>query len=54
VPKYPTNFFTAFSKYSSEEGTKGLYKGLVPLWVRQVPYTIIKFVAFERVVEAFY
>jgi len=38
----------------TEEGTQGLYKGLAPLWARQVPYTIMKFVAFERIVETFY
>jgi solute carrier family 25 phosphate transporter 3 len=31
-----------------------LFKGLVPLWCRQVPYTVVKFVAFEYVVEQFY
>jgi hypothetical protein len=30
------------------------YKGLGPLWGRQVPYTMVKFAAFERTVEAFY
>jgi len=32
----------------------GLYKGLSPLWARQIPYTVMKFVAFERTVETFY
>ena len=32
-----------------EEGVRGLYAGLVPLWARQVPYTVIKFLSFERV-----
>ena len=32
----------------------GFYKGLSPLWARQVPYTIVKFVFFEKTVEAFY
>jgi len=27
-------------------GNGGFYKGIVPLWSRQVPYTIVKFVAF--------
>jgi len=31
-----------------------MYKGLGPLWARQVPYTIVKFVAFERFVQFFY
>jgi len=28
-------------------GIKGFYKGIGPLWGRQVPYTIVKFAAFE-------
>ena len=36
------------------EGWQGLYKGLVPLWMRQVPYTVMKFVAFEKIIEAIY
>eukprot|EP00178_Gracilaria_changii_P008620 TRINITY_DN26004_c0_g1_i2.p2 TRINITY_DN26004_c0_g1~~TRINITY_DN26004_c0_g1_i2.p2 ORF type:complete len:373 (+),score=65.68 TRINITY_DN26004_c0_g1_i2:3-1121(+) len=44
-----------FPKFIREEGGVGaLYKGLVPLWARQVPYTVVKFVAFERIVEAIY
>ena len=31
-----------------------LYKGLVPLWGRQIPYTMMKFACFERTVEALY
>ena len=30
------------------------YKGLSPLWMRQIPYTMIKFAAFERILEALY
>ena len=30
------------------------FRGLTPLWGRQVPYTMVKFAAFERVIEAFY
>ena len=30
------------------------YKGIVPLWGRQVPYTMMKFACFERTVEALY
>jgi len=36
------------------EGVNGFYKGLQPLWARQIPYTIIKFVAFEKIVAKFY
>ena len=30
------------------------YKGLVPLWARQIPYTMMKFACFERTVELLY
>ena len=30
------------------------YKGLIPLWARQIPYTMMKFACFERTVEALY
>lgn len=30
------------------------YSGIGPLWMRQVPYTMMKFAAFERTVEAIY
>jgi len=36
------------------EGIRGFYKGLPPLWFRQIPYTMMKFAAFERTVEALY
>jgi len=51
---FPTNFGEALAKVRAEEGTAALYKGLTPLWARQIPYTVMKFVAFERTVEAFY
>lgn len=37
-----------------QEGFGGLYKGLGPLWMRQIPYTMMKFAAFERTVELLY
>merc|ERR1712133_66912 len=36
------------------EGVAGFYKGLPPLWMRQIPYTMMKFACFERTVEALY
>jgi solute carrier family 25 phosphate transporter 3 len=36
------------------EGVNGFYKGITPLWMRQVPYTMVKFSAFENTVKAFY
>ncbi|MPC18442.1 Phosphate carrier protein, mitochondrial [Portunus trituberculatus] len=37
-----------------QEGLWGFYKGVVPLWCRQIPYTMMKFACFERTVEALY
>ena len=52
--EYPTQLAGAFRKMQAEEGNGGFYKGIVPLWSRQVPYTIVKFVAFEWFVQYFY
>jgi len=43
-----------FGMIKQAEGLNGFYKGITPLWCRQVPYTVVKFVAFERVVQMFY
>lgn len=37
-----------------QEGLNGFYKSLVPLWLRQIPYTMMKFACFERTVELLY
>ena len=39
-----------FQTILANEGSAGLYKGIKPLWARQIPYTIVKFVAFEKIV----
>jgi len=54
VGTFPTGLGEAFAKIKANEGTNGFYKGLAPLWARQVPYTIVKFVAFEKIVATFY
>lgn len=36
------------------EGLHSFYKGLVPLWLRQIPYTMMKFACFERTIEILY
>merc|ERR1712241_1097180 len=36
------------------EGVNGFYKSLVPLWGRQIPYTMMKFACFEKTVVALY
>lgn len=41
-------------KLYAMEGISGFYKGLPPLWMRQIPYTMMKFACFERTVEVLY
>lgn len=44
----------AAPKMFKDEGVMAFYKGLVPLWMRQIPYTMMKFACFERTVELLY
>lgn len=53
-PGFAKGLTDGLPKIYSKEGLGGLYKGIAPLWLRQVPYTIMKFTAFERTVEAIY
>lgn len=43
-----------FPQILKQEGWGGLYKGITPLWGRQIPYTMMKFACFERTVELIY
>ncbi|KAK9249405.1 mitochondrial carrier domain-containing protein [Lipomyces tetrasporus] len=54
IPPFATNVLDGYRKITATEGVAGLYKGLTPLWARQVPYTMVKFASFERTVEAIY
>lgn len=38
----------------SDANWNRLYKGIVPLWGRQIPYTMVKFATFETVVSKIY
>lgn len=51
---FPKTAREGFPKILNSEGINGFYKGLAPLWARQVPYTMVKFGAFENTVKAFY
>merc|ERR1712038_2009998 len=53
-PGFANNLREGFPKFLAEEGWGGFYKGIVPLWGRQIPYTMMKFACFERTVEAIY
>jgi solute carrier family 25 phosphate transporter 3 len=53
-PGFATTLRQGFPKILESEGAWGFYKGIVPLWGRQIPYTMMKFACFERTVEALY
>ncbi|XP_044538690.1 phosphate carrier protein, mitochondrial-like [Gracilinanus agilis] len=53
-PGYAGSLREAMSRMLAEEGLAAFYKGVAPLWAHQMPYTMLKFVAFERAMEAFY
>ncbi|KAI9702490.1 MAG: hypothetical protein M1836_000970 [Candelina mexicana] len=54
LPPYASNMREGWSKIVAKEGYSGLYKGLYPLWARQIPYTMCKFATFEKTVEGIY
>lgn len=51
---FPRNPIAGFNLIKSNEGINGFYKGLSPLWMRQIPYTMVKFACFERTVRYVY
>merc|ERR1711941_194848 len=53
MPGYANNMREAYAKMSKEGGNP-FYKGLKPLWLRQIPYTMMKFGCFEKTVELLY
>jgi solute carrier family 25 phosphate transporter 3 len=53
-PDFARGLIDGFPKFVATEGFGNLYATIVPLWARQIPYTVIKFVAFERIAEFIY
>ena len=54
IPPFAKGTVDGINKIVSTEGVGGLYKGLYPLWGRQIPYTMMKFASFETAVEMIY
>jgi len=50
-PSFATSLPDAAGKIYAAEGFGGFYKGLPPILLKQVPYTMAKFAVFERVAE---
>jgi len=53
-PTFAPGLMTGLPKIYRAEGMSGLFKGVSPLWMRQIPYTMMKFFGFERAVELIY
>lgn len=52
---WPVNLGPAFNQMRAQRAdTKFPFGSLVPLWSRQIPYTMAKFYFFEKVVSLFY
>merc|ERR1712113_737807 len=54
TPGWETTLRAGAPRILREEGVNGFYKGLSPLWARQIPYTMMKFACFEKTVQALY
>ncbi len=50
-PKFATGLISGFSKIASTEGVGAFYSGFGPILFKQIPYTMAKFVVYEKVAE---
>lgn len=53
-PKFASGLIGGFSKIASQEGIGAFYSGFGPILFKQVPYTMAKFVVYEKVAEYVY
>ncbi|KAL6855439.1 mitochondrial phosphate carrier protein [Amphichorda felina] len=51
-PTYASGLISGFSKMLKNEGIASFYAGFGPILFKQIPYTMAKFVVFEKVSEA--
>ncbi|ROW06505.1 hypothetical protein VMCG_04273 [Cytospora schulzeri] len=51
-PTYANGLLGGFSKMAKNEGIGAFYAGFGPILFKQIPYTMAKFVVFEKVSEA--
>ncbi len=43
TPGYAKGLTDGLPKFIANEGFASLFRGVVPLWARQIPYTMVKF-----------
>ncbi len=53
-PTFASGLLSGFGKIAKTEGIGAFYSGFGPILFKQVPYTMAKFVVFEKVSEAIY
>jgi solute carrier family 25 phosphate transporter 3 len=53
-PTFASGLISGFSKIFKQEGLGAFYSGFGPILFKQVPYTMAKFVVFEKVAETIY
>ena len=53
-PTFASGLVSGFSKIASQEGIAAFYSGFGPILFKQVPYTMAKFVVYEKVAEQIY
>ncbi|GJN74090.1 mitochondrial phosphate carrier protein [Purpureocillium lilacinum] len=53
-PTYANGLIGGFSKMLKNEGIGAFYAGFGPILFKQIPYTMAKFVVYEKVAEAIY
>ncbi|GMY05253.1 mitochondrial phosphate carrier protein 1, mitochondrial, partial [Fagus crenata] len=53
-PSFAKGLVDGFPKLYATEGLAGFYKGLLPLWGRNIPFSMIMFSTFEHSVEMIY
>ncbi|ROV95644.1 hypothetical protein VSDG_05289 [Cytospora chrysosperma] len=52
TPGFASGLIGGFSKILKNEGIGAFYSGFGPILFKQIPYTVTKFVAFEKISEA--
>lgn len=51
---YPPKLNIVIPRMWAAEQSSAFFKSIVPLWVRQIPYTMVKFTSFEKIAELFF
>ncbi|KAI4257941.1 MAG: hypothetical protein LQ352_001447 [Teloschistes flavicans] len=53
-PTFASGLLSGFGKIAKTEGLGAFYSGFGPILFKQVPYTMAKFVVYEKIAEAIY